>query len=70
LDPASKQQVVNELLPYQHDVKIQQILQTVSSTHVNNDHRLTMSAWLEQFASRRGLDLTIYPKTFLDWLNQ
>jgi organic radical activating enzyme len=70
LDSASKQQVIDELMPYQHDIKIQQILQTVSSTHVNNDHRVILSTWLEQFASRRGLDLTIYPKTFLDWLNQ
>jgi hypothetical protein len=51
-------------------MKIQQILQTVASTHVNNNQRSTMSAWLEQFASRRDLDLTIYPKTFLDWLKQ
>ena len=70
LDPASKQQVINDLTPYQDDVKIQQILQTVSSTHVNNDHRTTMATWLEQFASRRALDLTLYPKTFLDWLKQ
>ena len=70
LDLASKQQVMADLLPFQDDVKIQQIMQTVNSNHVNNDHRLTMSAWLDQFASRRGLDLTLYPKTFLEWLKQ
>jgi organic radical activating enzyme len=70
LDPESKQQVIADLLPYQDDVKIQQILQTVGSNHVNNDHRLTMAAWLEQFAGRRNLNFNIYPKTFLDWLNQ
>jgi hypothetical protein len=70
LDPASKQQVMADLLPYQDDVKIQQILQTVDSNHVNNDHRLTMATWLEQFASRRQLDLNLYPTTFLDWLKQ
>jgi organic radical activating enzyme len=70
LDPTSKQQVIDELLPYQHDKKIQQILQTVGSTYVNNDHRLTMAAWIKQFADRRGLNLNTYPKTFLEWLNQ
>jgi organic radical activating enzyme len=70
LDPASKQQVISDLLPFQNDVKIQQILQTVGSNYVNNNHRSIMSAWLKQFADRRNLDFNIYPKTFLDWLNQ
>jgi organic radical activating enzyme len=70
LDAETKQQVVRELSPYQSDANVQKILQTLSSVYVNNSHRSIMSAWLKQFAGRRNLDFNIYPKTFLDWLNQ
>jgi len=70
LDAETKQQVVRELTPYQSDANVKKILQTVSSDYVNNSHRSIMSAWLKQFANRRKLDLTMYPKTFLDWLEQ
>jgi organic radical activating enzyme len=70
LDAETKQQVVRDLTPYQSDDRIQKILQTVTSNYVNNSHRSIMSAWLKQFANRRKLDLTVYPKTFLDWLEQ
>lgn len=70
LDKETKQQVVRELTLYQSDANVQKILHTVTSNYVKDSHRTTMSAWLRQFAERRQLDLTVYPKTFLDWLEQ
>ncbi len=70
IDPDSKCQITTELTEFNSDIKIQQILQTVNGDSINNDHRLNMALWMNQFAARRDLDLSFYPKTFLDWLNQ
>lgn len=70
LDAKTKQHVVRELTPYQSDANVQKILQTVTSNYVSDSQRSTMSAWLKQFAERRQLDMAMYPKTFLDWLEQ
>jgi organic radical activating enzyme len=68
LDPDSKNWILGELAEYKSNHMIQQIIQTIQSTYTSNDHRLSMQSWITQFAQRRNLDVNIYPKTFLDWL--
>jgi len=68
LDNASKQQLLKELvaLPELH---YNRITQSIAETPTDQQ-RADLKMFINKFASRRNLDLNIYPTNFINWINQ
>ena len=68
LDTASKQQITNDVLGLPEHVQ-NKIVQSMSA-EPTEQQRQDLGAFLKQFVSRRpDIDLNIYPRNFLEWLN-
>jgi MoaA/NifB/PqqE/SkfB family radical SAM enzyme len=67
LDPDSKQQIMQNIksLPEHYQTQIAQSIQADPSEL----QRQQMSEFLKEYVTRRNLDTSIYPKTFLEWLD-
>jgi organic radical activating enzyme len=67
LDAASKQQIMQDIqsLPEHYQTQIAQSIKATAS----ETQRQQMSEFLKEYAVRRNLDLSIYPPSFLEWLN-
>jgi organic radical activating enzyme len=66
LDADSKQQIMQHIqsLPEHYQTQIAQSIQADPS----ESQRQQMSEFLKEYVARRNLDISIYPKSFLDWL--
>jgi organic radical activating enzyme len=67
LDTDSKQQIMQDIqsLPDHYQTQIAQSIQADPS----ETQRQQMSEFLKEYAVRRNLDISIYPKSFLEWLD-
>jgi hypothetical protein len=67
LDHDSKQQIMQNIksLPEHYQTQIAQSIQADPSEL----QRQQMSEFLKEYVTRRNLDTSIYPKTFLEWLD-
>ena len=67
LDADSKQQIMQDIqsLPDHYQTQIAQSIQADPS----ESQRQQMSEFLKEYVARRNLDISIYPKSFLDWLD-
>ena len=67
LDPDSKQQIMQDIqsLPDHYQTQIAQSIQADPS----ETQRQQMSEFLKEYVARRNLDVSIYPKSFLEWLD-
>jgi len=67
LDPAIKQAILQDIesLPEHYQTQIAQSIQA-EPTQLQ---RQKMSEFLKEYAARRNLDMSIYPPSFLEWLN-
>ena len=67
LDADSKQQIMHDIqsLPDHYQTQIAQSIQADPS----ETQRQQMSEFLKEYAARRNLDISIYPKSFLEWLD-
>jgi len=67
LDPSTKQQIIQDIqsLPDHYRTQITQSIQADPS----ETQRQQMSEFLKEYAARRHLDLSIYPSSFLEWLD-
>lgn len=69
MDDQSKHRLVSRFESMPEHFR-QPLINTIRPDPTDAD-RKNMALWLKQFAKRRpDLDLSIYPKTFLDWLEQ
>jgi molybdenum cofactor biosynthesis enzyme MoaA len=67
LDADSKQQIMQDIqsLPEHYQTQIAQSIQAAASEM----QRQQMSEFLKEYVARRNLDISIYPKSFLEWLD-
>jgi hypothetical protein len=67
LDADSKHAILQDIqtLPENYKTQIAQSIQA-DPTQLQ---RQQMSEFLKEYAARRNLDLSIYPPSFLEWLN-
>ena len=67
LDTDSKQQIMQDIqsLPDHYQTQIAQSIQADPS----ETQRQQMSGFLKEYVTRRNLDINIYPKSFLEWLD-
>jgi hypothetical protein len=68
LDENSKQYLTEQIKNSQLGDK-QNILNTLNQ-EVTVEQRLNFSLYIKEFAQRRNLDLSIFPKHFVAWINE
>ena len=66
MDPVSKDIFINETKTKQNLPLFNAILQMIKPDALDKD-RINMGNYIDQFASRRSVDLSFIPKHFLDW---
>lgn len=66
LDTNTRQQVLDQNLPD----SLRKYLNTVFEIPCAEEHRVQARDYSIEFAQRRGLDLNIFPKTFIQWLTR
>ncbi len=65
LDPDSKEKIILELREFfETDKIIEHIRQKVDIAQIPK-----LAKYVNEFAQRRSLDLTVFPKSFLDWMS-
>lgn len=69
LDSASKSNVLQELKPILPDIQYQRVNHSMQATPTD-DQRLNLQTFVRRFIKHRNLDLDIYPKNFINWINQ
>lgn len=69
LDTLSKRNLLQDLRSILSDSHYHQVEQSMQSTPTDKQ-RLDLQTFINRFIKHRNLDLDIYPKNFINWINQ
>ena len=67
IDNTSKEKIVNDL--HKHEFKNKEHVISSLKIDPTEQQRQHLKSFLQQFSVRRSLNLNIFPKSFLEWLD-
>lgn len=70
LDLKSKRTITDRLNYYSNHPWFEAVAQSISSDQHNEQHRILLQQWMQQFSQRRNINLDFLGNDFLNWLQQ